>query len=89
MKENIFAKAAKAFEMPGEIIAGLPKIQIVGCQDIYIENHKGILSYDSKEISVNGGGVVLRIKGDGFVISAMSASELRVLGTLFSIEVVY
>jgi len=82
-------KAARKLEMPTDIVAGLPRLEIKGCRELYIENHRGILLYEGGEMHINGGQAVIKLKGDGFIIKAMNASELRIEGLLFSIEFEY
>ena len=86
MKESFLEKAARKLEMPADIVAGLPKLEIKGCREIYIENHQGILQYERGEMSINGGQVVIKLRGEGFIIKAMNASELRIEGLLFGVD---
>ena len=89
MKRNILVAAAKAFDLPTDIVAGLPRVEILGMRQILIENHRGILNYDTRQVAVSGGAVTLLLKGEGFVIKAMNARELRLDGVLFSLEIEY
>lgn len=81
--------AAEAFDLPADIVAGLPRIEILGCRELFIENHKGILSYDSREIDVSGGNITVKIKGEDLELRAMNAYELRISGTIFGVEFAY
>lgn len=89
MKKTIMEKAAGAFNLPADVLAGLPKIEITGCRELLIENHRGILSFDTREIIVSGGAVKLVVRGDDFIIRAMSDRELRVSGLLFGLDIQY
>lgn len=89
MKEGFLEKAARKLEMPAEVVAGLPRVEIKGCREVYIENHRGLLLYEQNEMHVNGGQVVVKLTGQGFVIKAMNATELRVEGLLFGVEFEY
>lgn len=89
MKKTILEKAADALNLPADLLAGLPKIEITGCRELLIENHRGILSFDTREIVVSGGAVKLVIRGDDFVIRAMSDRELRIGGLLFGLDIQY
>lgn len=86
MKESFLEKAARRLEMPADIVAGLPKLEIKGCREIYIENHRGILLYERDEMRINGGQVVIKLRGEGFIIKAMNATELRIEGLLFGVD---
>ena len=86
MSNKVLEKAARAFQLPAEIVAGVPKVEIIGGHELRIENHKGIISYDPQAVLVSGGEVKLLVKGEGFTISAMNALELRLEGQVFSVE---
>ena len=45
MKKRISESIADAWGVPKEVIMNIPKLTIAGASEIYIENHKGILSY--------------------------------------------
>lgn len=85
-KENIFERAADIFDLPGEIVAGMSRITITGCRRVFIENHRGILEYGREEIDVNGGRVIIKIKGKELELRSMSDSELLVTGLLTDIS---
>lgn len=89
MKQSLLEKAAGALDFPTEIIAGLTKIEIKGCREISIENHRGLLSYDTREVRVNGGDITIKISGDNFVIRAMTGSDLRIEGLMTGVEFLY
>lgn len=85
-KENIFERAADIFDLPGEIVAGMSRITITGCRRVFIENHRGILEYGREEIDVNGGRVIIKLKGKELELRSMSDSELLVTGLLTDIS---
>ncbi|MDR1668697.1 MAG: sporulation protein [Oscillospiraceae bacterium] len=89
MKESFLEKAARKMDIPVDVAANVPKVIIHGYREIYIENHKGLLEYGTREIHVNGGEAMLKLTGEGFHIRAMTASELRLEGLIFNIEFMY
>ena len=88
-RRSLLARAAEAMDLPGDALAGLPRIEVVGDQHFYLSNHKGLLEYECDRIAVNGGRVVVRICGDKLVIKAMNADELVIGGRIKQIEFVY
>ena len=88
-RKKLLEKAADLFDMPSDIVAGLPRVEITGGRQLYVENHQGLLGYEQDEVSVNGGDVVLRIRGKGLCVSAMRLGQLRLEGTIFSVEFIY
>ena len=57
-------KAAQMFDLPADVIAGVPRMEIVGDHEFRMENHKGILSCDDKEIHVSGGVYLVKVTGE-------------------------
>lgn len=73
------------FELPKEVIMNLPRIIILGKEEITIENHKGILSFNSNLVKINSkiGSVI--IEGKDFEILFMGGSTLTIGGKFESI----
>lgn len=79
-------RAAQTFDIPGETV-GLPRVELVGRHEVRMANHRGILAYGKEEIMVSGGKLLVRFRGEGMELKAMTGSELLITGTIFSIEV--
>ena len=79
-------RAAQTFDIPGETV-GLPRVELVGRHEVRMANHRGILAYGKDEIMVSGGKLLVRFRGEGMELKAMTGSELLITGTIFSIEV--
>ena len=54
----------------------------------YVDRHRGVLAYSTEEVDVNGGGVVVRIRGEGLQLLVMTEQELRLTGKIAGIELV-
>lgn len=87
--EGLLERAAEALDLPGDVVAGLPRIEITGSRALLMENHKGILLYSTEEIDVGGSTAVVKIYGEDLVLRAMNARELFIVGRIFKIEFVY
>ena len=79
-------KTARLFDLPADVIAGVPKIEIVGDSEFRMENHKGILSCAEEEIHVSGGIYLVKVAGEGLEVRAMTGLELLVTGKIHSVE---
>lgn len=79
-------RAVDAFDLPGEVLSGLPKLTVTGNRRVHIECHKGIVEYDGSLIAVNGGAVLVKIRGEGLEIISMSAEEILIKGLIVSID---
>ena len=63
MKKNNYNKFDKILELPKEVCSDIPKITIIGFDEILIENFKGILEYEEFFVRVNTHIGIINING--------------------------
>ena len=80
-KENLVER----FDLPRDIILNLPKITIVSDNEITIENHKGVVHFDDKEVKINSSVGLISIGGKNFEILFMGGSTLTLSGKFKSV----
>ena len=85
-REGVLSGLAELFDLPGDVIAGLPHLEMVGDRQLFIEHHAGILSYSDTCVDVNTERGVLRVRGTGLNLLAMTAEELRIGGIIAAVE---
>ncbi len=85
-RESLLERTAELFDLPGDVVAGLPKVEIIGSREIHMENHKGILAYGTEEICISGGKLIVKVKGEGLELRSMNAKALCITGTVLSVE---
>ena len=85
-KERLLERTAEALELPGDVVAGLPRIELTGDRELRMENHRGILAYGSQEIQISGGRLVVKVRGEDLELRAMNAGELLITGTLRGVD---
>ena len=85
-REGLLEKTAQALDLPADVLAGLPRVELVGDREVRMENHRGILSYGEEEIHVSAGGFVIKIVGEELKLRAMTGLELLVTGRIHAIE---
>ena len=81
-KQSVGERAARLLAVPADGVAGVPRAEVIGDNEIFLEHYRGILAYGKEEIHVDGGGRVLRISGRNLEIKAMRAGELRIVGVV-------
>ena len=86
-KEGVREKAARAFDLPGES-AGLPRLELTGDREVFLEHYRDILSYSREELTVDGGKWMVRITGRDLEIKAMSLGQLRIIGWVSGLEII-
>lgn len=85
-KKSIFVKTADAFELPGDLAAGIFRVTITGGRKVNIENHRGIIEYTEERIKVNCGNTVVSVCGNRLEIKAISAKEMLIGGKIFDVK---
>lgn len=85
-RRGVAEKLAQIFDLPADAVAGLPLIELVGDKQLRVENHRGILAYDPREIHIGGGKVAIRVKGVELELKVMNGAELLITGQIFGVE---
>jgi sporulation protein YqfC len=83
---GVLNAVAELFDLPADVVAGLPHMEMVGSRQLYLEHHTGILSYSDTQIDANTPMGVLRIRGERLTLLAMTAGELRIGGKIMAVE---
>lgn len=83
--QNPLDTVAELFDLPADVVAGLPRLELIGNRQLYLEHHTGILSYSGERIDACTDAGVLRVEGRGLSLLAMTADELRLGGTILSV----
>ncbi len=81
-KEKILNK----FDFPKDIAMELPKIIVIGNKEITIENHKGLLAFESNLIKINSRLGAILINGENFEILFIGDSTMTISGNFYGIS---
>ena len=81
-KHRMLEGVAELFDLPADVVAGLPRLEMVGDCQLYLEHHTGILTYSDTRIDANTASGVLRVTGKELTLLAMTAEELRIGGRI-------
>ncbi|MBR4098529.1 MAG: sporulation protein [Clostridium sp.] len=84
-RPGLLERVSSALELPADLLAGLPRVELIGDRELRMENHKGILAYGTEEVHVSGGPFVVKIMGEGPELRAMTGMELLVTGRIRSV----
>ena len=82
----VLSTVAELFDLPADVVAALPRLEMVGSRQLYLEHHAGILAYSEEQIDVNTSAGALRVRGEGLSLLAMTAEELRIGGRIAAVE---
>ena len=84
--DGMLSTVAELFDLPADVVAGLPHLEMVGSRQLYLEHHTGILAYSEEQIDANTTAGVLRVRGQRLTLLAMTAEELRIGGIIAAVE---
>ncbi|WP_096153347.1 MULTISPECIES: sporulation protein YqfC [Bacillus] len=77
----------KNMELPADVMMDLPRITMIGQIHIYIENHRGLLTFSDTELRLLLKQGQLLVKGENFVIKTILPEEILLEGKIH--QVVY
>lgn len=79
-------KFITTLDLPKDIFLGCPNISLCGNREIYISNHRGILSYQPDELIILIKDYQIKIRGKSLNITSYSHDELTIEGYIRSME---
>ena len=80
-------KIKNFLEMPKEIISNVPKITIVGSNEMLIENYKGILEYEEFFVRVNTYIGIINVNGLNLNLNQITEDDIIITGKIDSIDI--
>ncbi|AGF54704.1 MULTISPECIES: sporulation protein YqfC [Clostridium] len=75
-KEKILNK----LDLPSDISLDLPKIIVIGNREITIENHKGIIFFETNMVKINSRVGAIIISGENFEILFIAETSITISG---------
>lgn len=85
-KRNKPSRLEELLEIPVELTTDKPKLTIVGFEQVYIENHNGILEYQDYFIRLNTYIGIININGFNLKLEEMTTDDILVTGKIDSID---
>ena len=85
-ESKVLSGAAELFNLPADVVEGLPHVEMVGGGHFFMEHHRGILSYSGEEIDINGEAGIVRIFGRDLELTSMTGDQLRIQGSISRLE---
>jgi sporulation protein YqfC len=86
-RKAILERTAALFDLPADQFAGVPKVELIGKEELRMFHHRGILAYGTQEIHISGGQLLVRVEGQGLELKAMNGDELLITGEIRRLEV--
>ncbi|HHT50304.1 MAG TPA: sporulation protein YqfC [Eubacteriaceae bacterium] len=83
---NLKGGISETLELPKEITLDLPKITLIGNLQLNIENHKGIIEYNTQRIRISSNSGMIKIIGQNLYIKTIIKEEIIITGEINSFE---
>ena len=87
MKKRRMNKIDKILEIPQEVYSDIPKISLIGFDELIVENYKGILEYEEFFVRIRTYIGVVNINGYNLNLENMTNDDIKVKGKIESIDI--
>lgn len=84
--KQLLVQASQKLELPADIVAGVPRIDVIGTDTCSVEPHRGLLEYSGERISVSTSIGAVTLLGDGLEIKQMNTERITIAGKLHRLE---
>lgn len=84
--DRLREQTAQALDLPGDVVAGVPRMELMGSGEFWMTGHRGILSYGEEEIHISGGRMIVCVRGKGLELRTMNANSLCITGEISGLE---
>lgn len=81
-RQQVAKWISRTVEIPQDVMMDLPRITMIGQIHIYIENHRGLLTFTDNELRLLLKQGQLQIKGEAFVIKTILPEEILLQGKI-------
>lgn len=84
--QEVKSTVSEMFELPKDITLNMPKMNLIGNNQMLVENHRGIIEYTPNLIRVNTTVGVIRIQGNELNLRNIATDDIMISGDIKSIE---
>lgn len=83
---TLLAEMAERVDLPPDLAAGLPSIEVAGFREMSMEPHDGLVEYTRERVSVESCIGRVTVLGTGLTIKRMNRERITVAGNLTGVE---
>lgn len=84
--DRLKSTLADVLEFPKDVVLNLPRIVMVGNIQLQVENHRGLVAYDGRNIRVSLARGEIHISGDYLTIRTIDRDHIIVDGQIAAVE---
>ncbi len=86
MRKKLRERITEALDMPKDLALNLPKLNMTGDKELYIENYKGIVEYSETLVRIKTTHHILKVTGKALQINTITDEDLLISGQIISLE---
>ena len=86
-KRQKIQSVLNAADFPGEILTGVPVVELHGDSEAVILNHRGVMAYGAEEVRVGSAIGTVFVEGDRLEIHRMNRERIVLHGRIRSVRV--
>lgn len=75
-----------AADFPGEILTGVPVVELKGRAEAVVINHRGVVAYGPEELRIASALGPVRVRGEGLTIFRMNRERIVLHGRIAAVE---
>ena len=76
----------KALELPKEIVLDLPRISMIGNEELLVENYKGIIEYTPELLRLHTKMGILFVEGKNLCLKQITQDQINIAGCILQIK---
>lgn len=85
---NFHRRLIQWLDLPPDVTANVPRIQMVGFSQLIVENHQGVDFFSDSEIRLKADRRKIRIQGENLVIRSIFPEEIWIEGNIVEMRLV-
>ena len=83
--KNTRNKIEKLLEIPAEVITNIPKITLIGFNQLMIENYMGVIEYEEYLVKINSSIGIIIIEGNKMNLNQINENDVLISGAISKI----
>nr|WP_276576332.1 sporulation protein YqfC [Caldicoprobacter algeriensis] len=84
--QEVKTTVSEMFELPKDIMLNLPRISMIGNNQMLVENHRGVIEYTPQKIRLNSTIGVIRVEGQDMNLKNIAADDVMITGVIKLVE---
>jgi sporulation protein YqfC len=82
-RKEVFNRVMADFlEIPRDLVMDIPKVTMIGRNELLLENHRGIIEYRNDLLRINLSRGFLEIQGSNIEIKALTPEDISLVGDI-------